>query len=216
MAGFDLIRCIVRIGDSSKVIRIASKHGLDSGSISLARGTAHGHLLEFLKITDVRKEIVTMIAKSENSKEIVRCISEEMEFNKPHHGIVFSQTISELVRIKKNIHEISEVREDNDAMYKAIYVIVEIGKADDVIAAAKKAGARGGTILHARESGLHETQKFFSIEVEPEVEQAFLIVDSAAKDTIIEAIRTYLDANEDGKGLIFVLDINEAYGLHVD
>lgn len=216
MACYDVLQCIVKIGDGSKVIKSAAAHGVKAGIISMAKGTAHGHFLEVLKINDLRKEIVTLVVKSDVAKETIKNICEDMRFDKAHHGILFSHSLSEVVASKNKVHEIAEINEEKEIMYKAIYVIVENGKADDVVDAAKKAGARGGTVMHARESGLHETQRYFSIEIEPEVEKVLIIVDTAAKDTIIEAIKDHLDINESGEGIIFVLDINEAYGLHVD
>ena len=61
-------------------------------------------------------------------------------------------------------------------MHDLILTIVERGYADDVMDAAKAAGARGGTILHARGTGSKEAEKFFGIIVQPEKElilQAF-------------------------------------------
>ena len=99
-------------------------------------------------------------------------------------------------------------------MYKAIYVIVDKGNAEDVIEAANKAGARGGTIVNARGSGFHETHKLFSIEIEPEKDQVIIIAKSELKDAIVETIKTGQKITEPGNGIMFVLDVNEAYGLH--
>ena len=216
MGEYDLLHCIVKIGDGSKVIKSAGKYGVKFGIITFAKGTAHAHFLEVLKINDLRKEIVTMVVRSENAKETIKSICEDMRFDKAHHGILYSHSLSEAVSSKHGFHEIIENTERKEAMYKAINVIVDHGKADDVISAAKKAGARGGTVIHARESGLHESQRYFSLEIEPEVEQALIIADADSKDAIVAEIKAYLDTNESGEGIIYVLDVNEAYGLHTD
>ena len=98
-------------------------------------------------------------------------------------------------------------------MYNAIYVVVDKGKAENVIEAANKAGARGGTILNARGSGVHETQKLFSIEIEPEKEEVLIITKTEMKDSIITSIKTDLKIEEPGTGIMFVLDVEEVYGM---
>ena len=99
-------------------------------------------------------------------------------------------------------------------MYSAIYVIVERGKAEDVVEVANKAGSRGATIVNARGSGSQEAQKLFSLEIESEKEKVIIIAKSEMKDAIIEAIRNHLDIDAPGTGIIFVMDVNEVYGLH--
>ena len=106
----------------------------------------------------------------------------------------------------------SEVR---DNMYQIIYVVVERGKAEDVIDAAHAAGARGGTIINARGAGMHEVQKLFSLEIEPEKEEVFIITRAQDKDAIVESINRSLRIAEPGNGILFVMDLNEVHGLHM-
>ena len=101
-------------------------------------------------------------------------------------------------------------------MYNIIYVVVDKGKAEDVIDAAKKAGARGGTILNARGRGVHEVEHFFDIDIEPEKEEVFIITKADLKPAIVDSIVADLKINEPGNGVLFVLDVGEVYGLHVD
>ena len=216
MAGLDLICCVVNMGDASKIFKIAKKYGVQGGTISIAHGTVHNRLLEFLKLNEIRKEFVSMIVDRESAEETMKAISEDMAFDKPNHGIAFSHSVSEVIVKHKNVkseedESMEEVKKD---MYNAIYVIVEKGKADDVIEAATKAGARGGTILNARGAGTKEAQKFFSLEIEPEKEKAFIITKSDMKDTIVEAINKHLEVEKAGNGIVYVLDVKEAYGLH--
>ena len=108
----------------------------------------------------------------------------------------------------------SKITDGGKGMYNIIFVIVEKGKAEDVIEAANKAGSTGGTIINARGAGIHEVQKFFSVEIEPEKEEVFIITRSDNKDKIVNSIREHLKIDEPGNGILYVLDVNEVYGLH--
>lgn len=213
MAGFNIICCVVNMGDGSKTLRAAKKYGIKDGTVSIGRGTVNSRMLEFLGISDIRKEIVTMIVKNELTAKAISGISKEMAFDKPNRGIAFSYSISEFIDGKNVVYN-AEISEVKDIMYNAIYVVVDKGKAEDVIDVANKAGARGGTVVNARGSGIHKTQKLFSVEIEPEKEKVFIITKKELKDTIVETIKDYLKIDEPGNGIMYVLDINEVYGLH--
>ena len=214
MTDYELICCIVNYGTASKTLKIARKLGVKGGTIFLGRGTVNSRFLGILGITDERKEIIKMIVESELASEAIKGISEEMKFEKPHHGIAFSLPVSLFIGSKNEIRSNSIISEVKKSVYKIIYVVVDKGKAEDVIESANKAGARGGTIVNARGAGIHEVQKLFSIEIEPEKEEIFIITKIEQKDSIVEAIRRDLDIDAPGNGILFVMDIDEVYGLH--
>ena len=206
MAGFNLICCVVNIGDSAEILKVAAKYGVKDSIISIGRGTVNNRFLKLLQLNEIRKEIVTIIVDASRSADAIKDISKEMMFDKPNHGIAFSYPVSEFTGIENN-----EVK--SMSQYKAIYVIVDKGKGEDVIDAAKIGGARGGTIINGRGAGLHETHKFFSVEVEPEKEKVFIIAKDELKDSIIKSIKDTMKIDEPGNGIIFVIDVAEAHGL---
>ena len=214
MAEFCLICCVVNIGEASKALKIAKKLGVKGGTISIGRGTVQSRLLDILGINEVRKEVVSMIVEDELASDIIKGVSDEMHFAKPNHGIAFSYSVSEFIGSKSVNTKDLKSNEVKNGVYKVIYVIVDKGKGGEVIEAADKAGAKGGTIIHARGSGIHEVQKLFSVEIEPEKDEVFIITKAELKDAIIESIRNDMKIDEPGTGIIFVVDVNEVYGLH--
>ena len=214
MPNYELICCVVNNGAASKTLRIAKKHGITGGTIFLGRGTMSSRLLDILGINDIRKEIVTMVAEKGLASEAIKGISEEMELHKPNHGVAFSIPVSEVIGHTPETPTNSTAEEVKESVYSTIYVIVDKGKAEDVIEAASKAGSKGGTIINARGSGIHEVQKLFSLEIEPEKEEVFIITPKDLKDGIVQSIRDDLKIDEPGNGILFVMDIDEVYGLH--
>ena len=219
MSGYSLLCCVVNMGDASKAIKSSRKYGVKGGTISLGMGTVHSRLLGFLGIYEVRKEIVYMIVEDELADEAFRGVSRDMHFEKPHHGIAFTSSVGEFTGTKNTVLNKTDRTVGSEAkknVYKIIYVVVDKGKGEDVVDAANKAGARGGTIMNARGAGIHEVQKLFSMEIEPEKEKVFIIAKTEMKDGIVNSIKSHLKLDEPGNGIIFVQDINEVYGLHED
>ena len=204
------------MGDASKALKVARKHGARGGTISIGRGTIQNRILEFFGLNEMRKEIITMIVEEELSSGVLLGLCDEMQFHKPHHGIAFSYPVSQFIGSINTVEAAPSSIEVKSGVYKIIHVIVDKGRGEDVVEVACSAGARGGTIVNARGAGIHEVQKLFSIEIEPEKEEVFIIVKAEIKDAIVEAIREKMQIDEPGKGILFVIDINEVYGLHKD
>ena len=101
-------------------------------------------------------------------------------------------------------------------MYDAIFTIVEKGMAPEVIEAANSAGARGGTIIKGRGSGIHETEVLFAMPVEPEREIVLILAQTDMTEEITTAIRKEVDLDSPGRGIIFVTGTSRTYGLYVE
>ena len=214
MAGYSLICCVVNMGDASKALKSAKKYGVKGGTISIGRGTVCNRLLELFALNEQRKEIITMVVERELASKAIKGISEDMAFKKHNHGIAFSYAVAEFIGSKNVVESKHENSEVKNRMYNVIYVVVDRGKGEEVVDAAAEAGGRGGTILNARGAGIHEVQRFFSMAIEPEKEEVFIITKRETKDAIVESIRTHLKIDEPGNGILFVVDVDEVYGLH--
>jgi len=211
----ELICVIVNFGLGSDVLQFSKQHGIAGGTIYLGKGTIKNTILEFLEISESRKEIVLMAAEAGTAYNALEEISKKYKLSKPNHGIAFSTSIMSIlgtsrIRCKGDY----ESRGVEKPMYNLIMVVVERGKAEDAIEAATEAGSRGGTIIHARGSSIHETSKVFSMDIEPEKEIVLIISEKQFTDKIASSISDHLNMNEPGNGIIFIQDINKTYGLY--
>lgn len=210
----ELLFLILNDGMGSKVIKSAKQKGLSGGTILLGKGTSKSHLLKLLDLSDIRKEIALMIGEKTVANNALSELEKEFRFDKPHHGIAFSIPVSGLFGTRNCCYyKNNESRGAKITMHKAIFVIVDKGNAEAVIESAIKAGSRGGTIINSRGSGIHETSKLFSMEIEPEKEIVLIVAESDKTDSIITSIRTDLKIDEPGNGIMFIIDVNQTYGL---
>jgi len=218
IASFEIIYVIVNCGFGSKVLQKAKESGLSGGTVCLGRGTVKSSLLNFLSLYEERKEIVMLGGEKEIAIAAMNKLNQEFKFDKQHHGIIFSIGTCGIVGSSVNVcncnNPNAREREDNKKMFQFIITIVNKGFAEDVVEAAGTSGAKGGTIVNARGSGIHETSKLFSMDIEPEKEIVMIISKSEDTDVIVNSIRTKLNLDEPGKGIIFVQDINKAYGIY--
>lgn len=210
----ELIVVIVNYGVGSKVLKIAKQNGISGGAIFYGKGTVKNKLLEFLEIHDIRKEIVLMISDHQTKNTVMEVMDKELHLSKPYHGIAFTIPISGLYGTRR-FADIEEAREGGkmNYMYQSIYAIVDKGNGETVMDAATAAGAKGGTIINARGSGIHETSKLFHMDIEPEKEIVLILSENDLTDSIVASIREKLEIDKPGNGIIFTQNVAKTYGV---
>ncbi len=155
-----------------------------------------------------------MVADKETAYRVLDIVSLEYKLDKPNHGIAFTTSINATVGTRKcRCDNVKVERGEDKTMYQVITIIVDKGKAEDAIEAATTVGSIGGTIVNGRGSGIHETSKLFSMDVEPEKEIAIILSEVGMTESIIAVIREKLKIDEPGNGIIYVQDVNKAYGI---
>jgi nitrogen regulatory protein PII len=213
--GITLICAILNHGHGSRALHIAKQNGVRGGTIFYGEGTVKNRVLEFLALSDVKKEIVLLFAESDTAYRALDALQKELKLHKPNHGIAFTIRICEVIGSKAYDHLNCLKERGGDPMseYQAITVIVDRGKAEEVIAAAESAGSKGGTVIRARGSGIHETSKVFSMEIEPEKEIVLILAKYDVVEPIISVINKKLMMDEPGNGIIFVQNVEKTVGL---
>ncbi|MBR0597954.1 P-II family nitrogen regulator [Sinanaerobacter chloroacetimidivorans] len=102
---------------------------------------------------------------------------------------------------------------DNQRKYDLILTIVNRGFADQVVDAARSAGAHGGTVFYARGTGIHEVEKFFAISIQPEKEIVLNIVKHENTQAIMHSIVEKAGLKTEGRGLSFALPVADVAGI---
>ncbi len=97
--------------------------------------------------------------------------------------------------------------------HEAIFCIVNSGYSESVMDAAKKLGAKGGTVINARGTAGKEAETFFHITIEPEKEIVMILVPSALKDSILNALYDEVGLDTAGQGIAFSLPVDGVVGL---
>jgi len=94
-----------------------------------------------------------------------------------------------------------------------IVTIVKKGFSEQIIQASIKAGAKGGTVIFGRGTGIHEQQKIFGIPIEPEKEIILTVVSKQQTDTVLQAIKESGELDKPGMGIGFVISLDRVIGM---
>ncbi|HAS73801.1 MAG TPA: transcriptional regulator [Clostridiales bacterium UBA8960] len=227
--GLTSISVIVGIDIGHKVIKISKENGAIGCTALICRGTVTNKWLELLDLNEDRRELIFILCENHVARCILEALNRKLKFEKPNHGIAFSTEIAEvrgmhslkdaLEEAKVNYRmgedlDLCKPEKEGEKMYHSIYVVVDKGKANDVVSIAKKAGARGGTIFNARGSGIHETSKLFSMEVEPEKEVVLILTEAKLTDAVAGAIVDGMELEKPGNGVLYIQNVSMTYGIY--
>ena len=102
---------------------------------------------------------------------------------------------------------------ENKVVYSLIVAILNRGFSDVAMSAARSAGAKGGTVISARSSGLHEEETFFGISILPEKELVLILTADESKNAIMRAIIKHVGIETEGGGIIFSLPVTDVEGV---
>ncbi|MEA1992500.1 MAG: P-II family nitrogen regulator [Thermodesulfobacteriota bacterium] len=97
--------------------------------------------------------------------------------------------------------------------FKIILAPVKSEKTDQVVDAAKQAGATGATIIPARGTGMHEAKTFFGLTLEDQTDIIMFLVEEHIVQDILDAISAAGEFGKPGTGIAFVLPVEQVIGL---
>ncbi|HON42013.1 MAG TPA: P-II family nitrogen regulator [Bacillota bacterium] len=97
--------------------------------------------------------------------------------------------------------------------FDLIVTIINKGWADEIVEAARSAGAEGGTVLYGRGTGVHERKSFFGILIEPEKEVVLTLIPRERTQSVLQAIIKAGQLERPGTGIAFVLDVSQVAGI---
>jgi type III secretion system FlhB-like substrate exporter len=78
---------------------------------------------------------------------------------------------------------------------------------------AKKCGARGGTVMHARGTAAKEAEKIFNISIQPEKEMVMILAKSDLADGILKNLYKAVGSSTNAQGIAFALPVDDVVGI---
>lgn len=204
-----LLLTIVDRDHGEGIVAITKKAGAQGGTILLGRGTAQRWLMQVLGLGDPRKDIVITLLTPDILQAVERELRADPWVNSKVRGVSTVLDVNQLLRYASSSVSQPKRASMPASTHELISVIVNAGFADDVMAAARKAGATGGTIINARGTGREEDVKFFGITIVPEKELLLILTTRETAPSILEAIRTQPYLTEPGMGIAFCMPVEQ-------
>ena len=215
------INCVLCITDrdrQSRMEAVFGEAGVTGRVSALASGTARTeHLLRF-NLMPTEKSLIAGAADPEQTKKLFSLARRRMDIDIPGNGVMMAVPIKSVggrqtLAYFKEQSASTDGTPDMSFTHELVVAIVNDGFSDQVMDAARQAGAGGGTVIHAKGTGVNAAQKFFSFTLTNEREMVCIAAPASKKQAIMQAILREAGADKPAAAICFSLPISELVGL---
>ena len=183
-----------------------------------AKGTACDEHLSLYGLVATEKALVFTVADGEQTKKLMRAAKMRMYIDIPGNGIMMSVPVKSvgggrtMAYLTDNMNMNSD-KPSMDFSHELIYVILNEGFSDMVMAAARPAGATGGTVLAGKGTGARASEKFLGISLASEKDLVLIVAESSKKAAIMKAIVKEAGPGTEAGAICFSLPVSGVEGL---
>ncbi len=208
---YKLIVTIVPQYSGELITNTARDSGCPGGTVLMGTETSANGLVQLLGFGDAQKDITYNLTQSTKAPAIISAIKDVTGKKKKNFGLLFSIEVDDFIKAGDEKPASLEKGEKKmtDNNYEMINVIVNKGYAEDAMAAARKAGAGGGTIIQAHGTAKEGDAKFFGSEIVPEKDMLVILVPKDKKEAIVNAVKELNCFKKAGSGIIFCNEIKD-------
>ena len=215
MQGVDLIITITDRTRSEAFSDWFRSHGIPLVLTALGQGTAATEVLDFLGLEATEKAVLFCVAP--RSPKMVRQAARELWLDVPGQGILMTLPVNSIGGTTAKEYLLhgqeGEAAMEREITHNLIIVIANQGATDQVMDATREAGAAGGTVLHAKGTGMELARKFFGVSIASEREILLILTKNETKNAIMKAIMSKAGAQTPAQALVFSLPVESVAGL---
>ena len=188
----------------------------------LAKGTANSEMLDFLGIEVTEKLVMMSVVTDDMWKTVKKDLEKEIQIDVPGTGIAFLMPLSSIggkkvLQFLINGQKFEKEEESimKNTVYELIVVIANHGHSEEIMDAAREMGAGGGTVIHAKGTGLEKAEKFLGVSIVNEKEIIFIVAKSADKNGIMKSIMQKTGLQSEAKSVVFSIPVTDTAGLRL-
>ena len=204
-----------------KFLEAFDKNNLPIGFVSLGYGTAKDDILDMLGLVRSEKAVGMTVVTGAGWEEAKWYLRKKMYIDVPDTGISFIIPMSSIggkrelafLTAGQNYRK-GEASVMKDTTMELLVVVSNQGHNDLVMDAARGAGAYGGTVIHARGTGMNQAELFFGVSLASEKDLTFIVTKKNQRNAIMSAIMKEAGMETPAQSIVFSLPVTDAVGLN--
>ncbi len=222
MSSLNMMITITDRDQAKKLGSFYSEKGLEVSFSTVGHGTAASEILDYFGLESNEKAVLMHIVTDEKWKEVKKALRTEMRIEIPGTGIAFTLPLSSIGG-KKALNYLTAgqtfTKEEEstlkDTKYELLIIIANQGYTEQVMDAARKAKASGGTVIHAKGTGSRAAEKFLGVTLVPEKEMVFIVVKSDRKNDIMRSVMDEVGNDPKIGAVVFSLPVTDTAGMRL-
>ena len=221
--GMKLIVSIVERGKGAAIQKLYGARQVFLHLQCAGTGTATSDILDILGLGSSEKDVVLSFAQADCAARLLGELDRDLRGSVGSGGIVFDLPLSALNNLaaalvsfqaeagRRGNGEETTMEEKENAL---ILVACKRGYTDAVMATAKAQGARGGTVIKARLSGLEELEQAYGLaDLTAEREVVAIVVPAPLRPAILEAVNAAHGLRSPAQSILCALPIDQIVRL---
>ena len=201
-------------------LQLYKSHGVTVSMRTVGSGTAVQETLSTLGLEKTEKAVLLAVVTADTWPKIQKALRRQMRIDVPGTGIAFTVPLSSIGGKRALMflteHQPLTWKEEStlkDTRYELLLVVANQGYTGSIMDAARAAGAGGGTVIHAKGTGMEGAAKFMGIDLVNEKELVLIVSRTAQKNRIMKAIMDGADRR--AGAIVFSLPVTDTAGLRL-
>ena len=222
MSDVYIMTTIIDRKNSKKYIDLYKKDKLEVMYITLGEGTARGDILDYLGLEASEKMVIFNFVQQRDWMLTKKDLQRKLQIDAPGEGIAFLVPLSSIggkrtLQFLLDRQELPESEESTlkDTTYELIVAIADQENLEMVMDAARGAGAYGGTVIHAKGTGMEYAEKYLGVTIAADKAMIFIVTKKDQKNSIMKAIMEQAGMQTPAKTIVFSLPVTDTAGLRL-
>lgn len=189
------------------------------------KGTAPSEMMDIFGLRGTTRLLTGAFLPKSQVKPLFEMMNRQLSFRHRGGGIAITVPITGMQssvlqllndedrdEIEKTLKgDESEMKEKSE--YSLIWVSVASGYSDEVVDAARNAGAKGGTVMKGRRRSSERVSHHFGISMQEEQDFVMIVVPREKKNDTMAAIMNVCGLQTKAHGVVWALPVEEVMGL---
>lgn len=201
---------------------VYQEHKLHVNLIALGHGTAAGETMDLLGLDSSDKAVCFSFVTDATWPAVKKTLERRVRIDVPGTGIAFIVPLSSV----GGRRELAFLTEDQDFQKEEesslkhterqlLVVVANQGYNQQVMDAARAFGAAGGTVIHAKGTGMERAERFLGFSLATEKDVIFIVAKTEGKNRIMQAIMEQAGPESKAGAVVFSLPVTDTAGLRL-
>lgn len=222
MSGLYLMTTVT---DRDRVKAFASLYeecGIHVAFHAVGAGTAANEILDYFGLQQAEKTVMFSVVTDSAWHKAKYLLQKKLSIDVPGTGIAFVVPLSSIGGKMPLLcftagQDFAWEGESalKDTKYELLVVIANQGYTNLIMDAAREENAGGGTVIHARGTGMERAEQFLGVSLVNEKEMVFIVVKTEEKNRIMRAIMDRAGLKSKAQAITFSLPVTGTAGMRL-
>ena len=201
---------------------VYEEHRLRVNMVALGRGTATDETMDLLGLDSSEKAVCFSFVTDTLWTALKKVLQRRIRIDVPGVGIAFTVPMSS-VGGRRELMFLTEDQDFNkeeesvlkETEHQLLIAVANQGYNQAVMDAARLAGAAGGTVIHAKGTGMERAERFFGFSLASEKDVIFIVSRTEGKNAIMKSIMEQAGPATKAGAIVFSLPVTDTAGLRL-